>query len=123
MSRFLPFLFCALFFLTNAKGFCLNDEVLDFEKCSLQKRQGYVNEGKFYIFPGTVYVAPGGIFLNIENELVKISSVFSDIHGVYVTIEELRSVGKTWICDICYFENPIYLKYCQTCSYEGPKSK
>lgn len=100
-----------------SRGLCQSDYVNN-TSCI-----GRVIEGKYYIYPGTVYVAPDGIFLNIDNDLVEISSVFSDKNGVYVTIEELRSAGRTWMCDVCYLDNPSYLQYCQNCGSPRPKQK
>jgi len=100
------------------KGLCQSDNEDNNTSCI-----GRVIEGKYYIYPGTVYIAPNGIFLNIDNDLVAISSVFSDKNGVYVTMEELKSVGRTWICDVCYFDNPSYLQYCDRCGSPRPKPK
>ena len=69
-----------------------------------------IENQKFYISPEALHIDETGLYVNFEECLYKISAVFSDEKGLFISNEALG----TWECENGHL-NPAWLFICQTC--------
>jgi len=73
-------------------------------------------QDKIYILPSDTYVTDEGIFVNFEDVLLSVESLFSDKEGVYILADSLTPEARkwrTWTCPYCGYENSFLDSRCQ----------
>ncbi len=51
-----------------------------------------------------------GIYLNVDNNTMPVSGLFSDDEGIYISKGKEEKRG--WICPVCNYENPPEARLC-----------
>lgn len=77
--------------------------------------QGFSDE-KIYISAENVYFSQNSIFVEINGELVNVSSLFTDEQGLHIRSNSIApelKKWKTWTCPECGYENSFDDSVCQ----------
>jgi hypothetical protein len=61
-------------------------------------------EDRIYIDPEAINMIDHQFYLNVDNNLMPISGLFSDADGIYISRK--RESEKGWTCPICFAYNP-----------------
>lgn len=69
-------------------------------------------EDKIYINPEAIIIHENKIYLNVDNNPITVSSIFSDDEGIYIS-KKKEEEKKTWTCPTCGYENPYTSPICQ----------
>ncbi len=102
--------------------FCTCDAHENFSHCFSEKEHNCFiaqTEDKIYINPEAIIIYENKIYLNITNNPVPVSSLFSDDKGIYISKKKGKDEEekKTWTCPTCSWENPYTSPICQNTAY------
>lgn len=73
------------------------------------------NGDKIYINPEAVVLYESKIYLNVDNNPILVSALFSDAGGLYISKkkEEKEKKEGTWTCPTCGWTNPLTSPICE----------
>ena len=105
--------------LVSSTYFVQATEAKDFEiqAYSLKSFSGSAIGDKVYLYPGMAHIVPSGLVVQINGELIHVSSIESDAYGVFILIQETAGKVKPgdWCCTTCWNWNPNYRTTCVWC--------
>ena len=109
ISHFLFFVFLTSFSLSSM------DSHANVHQClSEHKFNSFIAQkgDKIYINPETIVLYENKIYLNVDNNPIPISALFSDSHGIYIS-KKREAKENTWVCPTCGWVNPSTSPVCQ----------
>lgn len=77
---------------------------------------------KVYLQSQDVHILPEGIYISLNEEMIAVSTLFSDEEGIYIVPEIMaggfgEKYGLTWwVCPVCGYTNGFFDKMCKNIS-------
>ena len=61
-------------------------------------------DDKIYLNPERIIIAENHFFINVENNAMPVSALYTDANGIYLSVK--KESEKGWTCPVCGYYNP-----------------